>query len=192
MNRKDKLFKIADRQLGYFTSHQAEKCGLSRSNFHLKIQTGEWIKELRGIYRLAHYPVVERSELALWTLWSSNKKGIPQGVWSHETALDIHELGDLMPAKMHMTVPLRFRRRIEIPKCLQLHFADIPRSDIDMSQGYQVTTPLRSLIDVIEEKTVSREQIIIALRSALQRGLVLQKEFLKLQQLLEYKDECNL
>ena len=191
MNKKDELFKIADQQLGYFTTHQAEACGFSRSNFYFKIQKGEWIKELRGIYKLAHYPVVDRSELALWTLWSVNKKGIPQGIWSHETALDIHELGDLMPAKMHMTVPLNFKRRTEIPKCLHLHFANLSKSDIEVRQGYKITTPLRSLIDVIEEKTVSKEQITLALNQALQKGFILQKEIQQLPQFLEYKNECN-
>ena len=191
MEKKDKLFRIADQQLGYFTTRQAETAGFTRSNFYLKIQKGEWIKELRGIYRLARYPVIDRAELALWTLWSCDNKGIPQGVWSHETALDIHELSDLMPAKMHMTVLLNFRRRSEIPKCLHLHFANISKSDIEMRQGYKVTTPLRSLIDVIEEKTVSKEQIILALNQALQKGLILQKEVQQLPQFLEYKNECN-
>ena len=39
-----------------------------------------------------------------------------------KTALDIHELSDVMPAKMHMTVPLNFRRRIETPKVLCLYY----------------------------------------------------------------------
>lgn len=192
MSNKDRLFEVADRQSGYFTSQQAVDCGFSRSNFHFKLQSGEWIKEQRGIYRLARYPVSERPELVLWTLWSRDKRGTPQGVWSHETALDIHELSDVMPAKMHLSVPLRFRRRIEIPKNLWLHFIDLAESDIEIRQGFRVTTPLRTLVDVIDEGTVPQEQVIQAIRDALQKGLISRRDLTLAPQLMRYKNEYNL
>lgn len=176
MGNKDKLFQIADRQQGFFITRQAEECGFSRSNFHLKIQSGEWIKEMRGVYRLAHYPVTERPELVLWILWSCNRKGEPQGIWSHDTALDIYELSDVMPSKMHMSVPSNFRRRSDIPRVLSLHFIDIPQSDTETWQGYRVTKPLRTLIDVINEGKIAQDQIAQALKEALQRGLISRKE----------------
>ena len=192
MSKQDDLFEIADRQRGYFTSQQAEECGFSRSNFHFKLKSGEWLKEQRGIYRLARYPVSERPELVLWTLWSRDKKGTPQGVWSHETALDIHELSDMMPAKMHMSVPMRFRKKIEIPKILHLHFADLTESNIETRQGFKVTAPLQTLIDVINEGTVPQEQIIQAIREALQRGLISRHNLIQIPQLMRYKNEYNL
>ena len=192
MSNQDNLFEIADRQQGYFTSQQAEGCGFSRSNFHFKLQSGEWVKEQRGIYRLARYPISERPELVLWTLWSRDKKGTPQGVWSHETALDIHELSDMMPAKMHMSVPMRFRKRIEIPKILRLHFAELTESNIETRQGFKVTTPLQTLIDVIDEETVPQEHVIQAIREALQRGLISRQNLIQTPQLMRYKNEHNL
>jgi len=187
MNRENKLFEIADRQQGYFTSQQAEECGISRSNFHFRIRSGEWVKCLRGIYRLARYPLTNRSELVLWRLWSRDKKGEPQGVWSHETALDIHELSDVMPSKMHMTVPLRFRKQATIPKHLKLHFKTLAEKDIEVGQGYQVTTPLRTLIDVIEEGVVPEEQIEQAVRDGLKKG-TLSNQDLNHYLLKKYKD----
>ena len=192
MSKKDDLFEIADRQRGYFTSQQAERCGFSRSNFHFKLRSGEWVKEQRGIYRLARYPVSERPELVLWTLWSRDKQGNPQGVWSHQTALDIHELSDMMPAKMHLSVPTRFRRRVEIPQNLCLHFADLIESDIETRQGFKVTTPLRTLIDIIDEGIVPQEQIIQAIREALQRGLIFRGQLTQIPQLMRYKNKDNL
>jgi len=41
----------------------------------------------------------------LWYLWSQNRQEIPKGVYSHNTALSLHELSDLMPSKLHMTAP---------------------------------------------------------------------------------------
>jgi predicted transcriptional regulator of viral defense system len=192
MNKRHKLFEIADRQQGYFTTKQAEECGVPRSHFYRKLQSGEWIKDIRGIYHLAQYPVSNRPELVLWTLWSRDKQGQPQGVWSHETALDIHDLSDVMPSKMHMTVPQGFRRSIEIPKNLKLHFAILSTADIEIRQGYRVTTPLRTLLDIIEAGTVSQEHVGQAIREGLRRGTLSLREVNETAILFRYKRECKI
>jgi predicted transcriptional regulator of viral defense system len=181
MGNQNQLFEIADRQQGFFTAKQAEKCGYTRSNFHLKLASGEWTQEGRGVYRLGRYPITDRPELILWSLWSRNVKDIPQGVWSHETALDIHELSDVMPAKMHMTVPRSFRRRIEVPKLLCLHYAHLQQFEVEDRQGYRVTTPYRTIIDIVEAETVADNFIIQAVNQALKRGLVTTEELQSLQ-----------
>ena len=115
-----------------------------------QVESGEWVKEQqRGIYRLARYPVTDRPELVIWNLWSRDRKGNIQGVWSHETALDIYELSDVMPAKMHQTVSNRFRKGIAIPKVLALHYADLNEEEVRHQQGYRLTTPIRTLIDIV-------------------------------------------
>lgn len=181
MGNQNQLFDLADRQQGFFTAKQAEECSYARSNFHLRLSSGEWTQEGRGIYRLARYPVTDRPELVLWSLWSRNLKDVPQGVWSHETALDIHELSDVMPAKMHMTVPRGFRRRTEIPKVLCLHYANLEQFEIEARQGYRVTTPLRTLRDVFEAETVADNFLVQAANQALERGLVLEEELQSLE-----------
>lgn len=176
MGSQNQLFEIADRQQGFFTAKQAEKCGYNRSNFHLKLDSGEWTQEERGVYRLARYPVTERPELVLWFLWSRNIEDVPQGVWSHEMALDIHELSDVMPSKMHMTVPLDFRRRKEPPKLLRLYRGVLEDSDIEERQGYLVTTPLKTLIDVINNQSISLEQVELGVKQALSQGFISKRE----------------
>lgn len=176
MGSQDQLFEIADRQQGFFTAKQAETCGYHRSNFHLKLNSGEWTQEGRGVYRLARYPVTARPELVLWSLWSRNIEGIPQGVWSHETALDIHELSDVMPSRMHMTVPLDFRRRRPPPKLLHLYRATLDDLEIEEGQGYRVTTPLRTIIDCVTEGNVADNFIAQAVQQGLRRGILLERE----------------
>ncbi len=176
MEKKDLLFEIADRQQGYFTSKQAVECGYYRSHFHRYIDSGEWLKEIRGIYRLARYPVTERPELVIWSLWSQNRKGESQGTWSHETALDIYELSDVMPSKMHLTVPNVFRKGVAIPKVLTLHYADLKKDEMRKQQGYHVTTPIRTLKDVLIEGKLSIELIAQAINDALKLGLISRNE----------------
>ena len=182
MGSQSQLFEIADRQQGFFTAKQAEKCGYKRSNFHLRIASGEWTQQARGIYRLGWYPVTDRPELVLWFLWSKNIEDIPQGVWSHETALDIHELSDVMPSKMHMTIPPSFRRRKALPKLLCLHRGVLKDSDIERRQGYKVTTPLKTIIDCIAEHTIADNFIAQAIHQALERGLVMESELKEFKQ----------
>ncbi len=176
MASKDRLFQIADSQQGYFTSAQATECGYSRTNFHRYIGSGEWIKEQRGIYRLARYPVTSHPDLVLWGLWSRNSTGKIQGVWSHETALELYELSDVMPAKMHMTVPKRFRKWTAIPKHIIFHFAHLSDADVISQQGYLVTTPLKTIIDIVEEGKLSEDLMVQAIQDALQKGLISRKQ----------------
>lgn len=186
MNKENRLLQIAESQQGYFTSKQAASCGFLPANFHRKLQSGRWSKELRGIYRLSNYPLTSRPELALWTLWSADRKGNPQGVWSHETALEIHGLSDVAPAKLHMSVPRNFRKT-EIPNNLCLHFDKIPHSDTEIRQGYYVTTPLKTLTDVIQEEKTQPEQIELAIQESLLKGLVTIQQMEQLQKSTESK-----
>jgi predicted transcriptional regulator of viral defense system len=169
---ESELFEIAESQQGYFTFQQAIAAGFSDKNHAYHVKAGDWVKVFRGIYRLAKYPVGEREELVLWFLWSRNRSNIPQGVYSHYTALDLYELSDNMPSKLHMTVPLRFRRMAKIPEILVLHRVNLQPDEIVMKQGYKVTTPLRTLIDVIEEGLLAEDLLVQAVQDAKKKGLI--------------------
>lgn len=192
MGNKELLFELADRQQGYFTTREAEESGYHRSHFQRYIASGEWRKELRGIYRLVRYPVTDRPELVVWSLWSRDRRGNAQGVWSRETALDIYELSDVMPSKMHMTVPKHFRKGIAIPKVLVLHYADLKEEEIRHQQGYRVTTPIRTLIDIVSDRRLSDELIIQAIRDALKVGLISRHELNAHTELKRFSDDYNL
>jgi predicted transcriptional regulator of viral defense system len=90
----------------------------------------------------------------LWYLWSQNRREISEGIYNHETALSLHELSDIMPSKLHMTVPKNFRRNSTIPQILILHRADVDKSDVQDVSGVRVTRPLRTIIDLLRTKQV--------------------------------------
>lgn len=171
MTKEDKLFEIADRQQGYFTAAQAKECGYYDSHFRRYLSRGEWIRMNRGLYRLSRYPVSDRPDLIEWSLWSRNKQGKIQGVFSHETALDLYELCDIMPAKLHLTVPHHFRKSVSIPSVLKLYYADLEAKDWVEQQGYRITTPIKTLLDLAETRQLSDDLLKQAVIEARKKGI---------------------
>jgi hypothetical protein len=167
-----RLFEAAEAQEGFFTTKQAKAAGFAENTHPYHVQVGNWIREYRGIYRLALFPIAEHPDLVKWALWSRNRNEVTEGVYSHQTALSLYELSDLNPAKLHMTVPTHFRRNSAIPGILVLHFADLADEDVQTAQGFKRTRPLRTILDLIEADTVERAFLRQALRQALDRGLI--------------------
>lgn len=112
----------------------------------------------------------------VWQLWSRNRQDEPQGVFSHATALSLHELSDVMPAKLHMTVPPGFRRMAALPEVLRLHRARRVERDVQTIDGVRVTTPIRTLLDVIAEGAIAQELLAQAVDEALRRGMIRRRQ----------------
>ena len=176
---QNRLFAVAERQQGCFTSGQAVACGYPTSNHGYHVRSGAWSRVGRGIYRLTRFPFSPEDQYVLWSLWSRDRTGKPQGVFSHQTALSIHELSDVMPAKLHLTVPVRFRRRAALPAIICLHKTALPDGEIEARQGYRVVRPLRAIADLLRDGAESRDHLRQALRQGLDRGLITQTELRK-------------
>src|ERR1700693_4382728 len=171
-----RLYEIAEVQNGFFTTKQAKAAGFAENTHPYHVHAGNWFREHRGIYRLASFPRGERPDLMLWSLWARNRGEANQGVYSHQTALSLYDLSDVMPAKLHMTVPRSFRRNSEIPRVLVLQFADVPESDIGVVHGVRVTNPMRTILDRLEGGEVPPATLRQALREGVRRGLIRRSE----------------
>lgn len=167
-----RLFEYAVEQQGFFTTKQAKDAGFAENTHPYHVKAGNWIREHRGIYRLAQFPPADRPDLVLWALWSRNRREEVQGVFSHQTALRLHELSDVNPARIHMTVPETFRKNSEIPRILLLHYRDLADGDVESASGYRFTRPLRTILDVIATGELERSTISQAVRQAFERGLI--------------------
>jgi predicted transcriptional regulator of viral defense system len=166
------LYEIAEPQYGFFTTKQAKDAGYDESKHAYHVRAGNWIREHRGVYRLRNFPSPERPDLMLWFLWSRDRNDVPQGVYSHQTALSLYNLSDINPAKLHMTVPKRFRRNSVIPKALVLHKADLAPADSQDIFGVRATTPLRTISDLTSGGKTDRAILKQAIAESLARGLV--------------------
>ena len=172
----DALFEIAEGQQGYFTAKQATEAGYLLGSQAHHVKAGNWVRVERGIYRLARFPQSADEQLVIYALWTRNRAGEIEGVYSHQTALSVHELSDINPAKLHMTVPPTFRRTAKVPKILVLHRAILAENDVEQRQGFAVTHPLRTIADLASAESVSRDTIAQALAEGRRRGLITERE----------------
>jgi predicted transcriptional regulator of viral defense system len=177
----DTLFQIADTQRGYFTSRQAVEAGVRSTNHAYHVRAGNWLRQWRGVYRLTEYPFHEDEHYALWAVWSMSRKGEMLGVFSHETALSMHELSDVNPARIHMTVPRGFRRHSEIPPVLCLHFSSLRPVDREDRGAYKVTSVARTIADLVRTRTVSTGIIAQAVNEGLQSGKLTRERLARLK-----------
>jgi predicted transcriptional regulator of viral defense system len=129
------------------------------------------------LFRLGRYPEGKDEDLVRLYLWSRDREGEPQAIFSHETALRLHCLSDLMQEKVHLSVPKGFRKRP--PRGVVLHKTDLPEADSEDWDGFRATTPLRTILDVARSCEVSPEHLESAVREAVARGLVRRKRLRK-------------
>jgi predicted transcriptional regulator of viral defense system len=163
------LSNLAHEQGRYFTTKQAIQTGYGYRHLDYHETKGNFERIAHGLYRLPTVPPAEHGDLIRLTLWSRNQKNIPQAVVSHESALVLHELTELLPSRIHLTVPPRFRK--PAPSGCVIHKASLSTDDIEERAGFRVTTPLRTLLDATAGD-VSQEQLEKAVRQALSRGLI--------------------
>lgn len=176
VGRQRDLYQIAEEQGGYFTAKQAARLGYTASKRNYHVGAVNWIREHRGIYRLALFPPPARPDLILWWLWSRGRSDRPQGVFSHRTALALHELTDVNPAKIDLTVPPAFRKGSAIPPVLRLHRASIGTSEIETISGVPVAKPLRTILDLWQEGSLSKSVLREAFEDASRSGRITRSE----------------
>ena len=163
-----RLYSIASAQAGYFTSKQAEEAGYNTRLQHFHRHRRNWDHIEHGVFRLQNFPHSQWEDLARWSLWSRDRKGVIRAVVSHETAATVHELADYLPAKTHLTVPPKFHK-VKVKGCI-LHRAIIDKKETLQQEGFLVTTPYRTLQDLA--RSGDRDQLRLAAEQASQRGLI--------------------
>ncbi len=162
------LYALASAQSGYFTTTQAKEHGVSWRALTHHAAGGRFQRVRRGLYRFRDHPSSPYDDVvAAWLAI-----GADRGIVSHDTALDIYDLTDIIPLSVHLTVP-RALRGLHPPAGVTLHTALVPPPDdeITIREGVRLTTPERTLLDVAEAGTAP-EQVAQGIQTALARGWV--------------------
>ncbi len=175
------LFAIAAGQHGYFTASQARACGFMWDALTYHTQRGRFLRIRRGLYRLRDYPSSPHEEVV--AAWLAVGKEV--AVVSHESALDLLGLSDVIPDAVHLTVPRAKRHLPALPGVI-IHTTTrpLPLSDIAVRDGVRLTAAARTIVDAAEVGTAP-EQIEKAVIQAVERGLT------TMQQLVQHASQRN-
>lgn len=163
----DGLYRIAESQSGYFTAEQALEAGMDRSTLlHHARPGGRYERARRGLYRLRHFPSSPHEHVV--AAWLPLPK---PAVVSHESALELYELSDVIPNAVHITLPRAMRGQRARPG-VRFHTLEHPPGPAETRRvaGVVVTSPERTIVDSLEAGT-QLEQIELAVSQALERSL---------------------
>lgn len=170
------LFDLATEQYGYLTAEQAVELGVGKGRLPEMAARGVVERVDRGLYR---FPAVPRTALDQYmeaVLWPHRA----QGVISHSSALDLHDLCDVNPAHIDLTLPASHRVTRPAPSIYRLHHRDLQAADISRHEGIPVVTPRRAILDGIETH-LGHGLIRQAIDTARRRGMITPTDARKLE-----------
>lgn len=169
---REALVDHASEQGGYFTAEQARAFGFSWALLSHHVRSGRFERVHRGVYRLHEYPTSPREDVV--AAWLTVGKDV--AVVSHESALDILGLSDVIPNAVHLTVP-RTRRHLPAISGVKVHTTARPfeQEDVVVRDGLRVTSAARAIVDTAEAGSPP-DQIETAVAQAIDRGLATESQ----------------
>ncbi len=160
------LLDLAHDQHGYLRAEDVREAGFDPKRLVDYERRGLAERVAYGVYRMQAIPPDELEQYMRAALWPMGA-----GVLSHETALDLHELCDVNPAVIDVTVPRRYRTHRPVPALYRLHPRDMTDEQTGRLRGLPIVTPLRAILDGIETH-VRGELIEQAIQTAEQQSLI--------------------
>lgn len=157
------LQKLAFRQAGYFSAAQALDLRYSYQAQKYHVDRGNWQRIDRGIFRLPDWPADESDNYVRWSVWADGK-----GIISHQSAANVHGLGDFDEGEIHLTLPLPTKSRV---LGAVLHQASLASSDVQRLPGFSVTSPLRTTLD-LAASDVPQESLTTVIRDGISKSML--------------------
>lgn len=162
------LYALVERHAGYLTARAAVAAGISRPTLsHHARPGGRLARVARGVYRLRDFPSSPHEHIVAGWLRTPPSA---DAVISHESALELDDLADVIADAVHVTVP-RARRRKPIEGVV-VHPTTFPVTSTQRREvvGVPVTSVERTIIDLVRAGGVT-EQAEAAVAQAVRRGL---------------------
>ena len=164
----DRLYELAAPQGGYFTAHQAGEAGVSRQTLSYHATAGNSLERVGpGVYRLRRFPEPPHGHvLASWLPLAR-----ADAVVSHESALELLDVADVIADQVHVTLP-RGKRGLAVPPDVRAHYPvrSLSRADRRRVGAVPVTSVERTITDVLRTGGWT-EQIDLAVEHSVRRGL---------------------
>lgn len=166
-DRFAELAELAAEQHGLFTLADAHSVGYAENTVAQMARRGRLERISQGVYRIPFLPPGPLAGYMAASLWPV---GVP-GVLSHATALDLWDVGDVNPAKVHITVPRRHRPQRAVPAVYVIHREDLHDADVDAIEGIAVVTLERAIRECAADH-LGLDLLEQAVRHGRERGLL--------------------
>jgi predicted transcriptional regulator of viral defense system len=171
------LMDVAVGQYGYITAEDAATVGVVADRLRKMAERGTLERVAYGLYRMPAVAATDLDQYMEATLWPRGG-----GVLSHDTALDLHALSDVNPARIHVTVREDLRIRRAVPAAYRLHHRRLGESEVTRHEGIAIVTPARAIRDAIEAH-LGAHLIHQALANSRARGAISKAEEAELRSL---------
>lgn len=163
-------------QWGMVTTQQALRSGVDDVTLHRMKAAGLLEQVRRGVYAATTAEEsAARAEQAAWLAlrpeiagWARPALDPDGGVVSHLSAARLHNLGDLVNARVEITTP---RRRTARDPGVRLVRGELAEADVVVLDGLPVTTPLRTIYDLLGRRT-DAGHVATIIRQAVEAGQV--------------------
>jgi len=169
MNTTDKVFTLLNEQNGYLMTREAKKKGIE--NKVLQRMTDRGLIE-----RVAHGLYVDAKIFPDPFIIAQYR--CPKGVFSHETALFLHDLSDRDPIKITMTIPSGWNTKLLTDDNI-FFFYNNPKKirigicEVETASGMKVKTydSERTLCDCLKNiEKLDRDLVLTALKRYIKDG----------------------
>jgi predicted transcriptional regulator of viral defense system len=166
---RDKLWAVAVDQYGYVSALNARELGIPMVELGKLSARGKLTRVWQGVYRFPELPVSANDHFMEAVLWTRD----PRAVLSHDTALDVHELSDINPDKVHVTIPKRVKklRRQQEPSTLVVHYEDLAPEQVDWWEQIPTVT-VATAIDQCIRTQVRPDLVLQAIDAARRTGRI--------------------
>ena len=130
---------------GYVTPALMAPFGVPAIELRKMAARGALTAAAHGVYRVPSLPHERYYEFILARLWAKGR-----GVVSHDSALLVHELCDINPAKVHITIPRAYRiDKVGVARYV-IHRANLELNDTTRVGAVTLTTIIRTITDSLD------------------------------------------
>ena len=141
----ESILDVAVQNGGYVTPTLMDTRGVPAVELRKMVSRGVLTSAAHGVYRVPSLPIDGYDEFVLARLWAKGR-----GVVSHDSALLVHELCDINPTKVHITVPHDYRIAKAGAERYVIHRADLAPNETTRVGAVTLTTIMRTLTDSVD------------------------------------------
>ncbi|MGC5053593.1 MULTISPECIES: type IV toxin-antitoxin system AbiEi family antitoxin domain-containing protein [Micromonospora] len=162
----EELVDVAVDQHGYVRTRDATARGIDGANLRKMAARGRLEKVGRGLYRVPFLPRDEHDEYAEAVLWAEGR-----GIISHGSALALHQLCDINPSRLHLTVPPTYTPRRTGGELYRVWRRKLDPGEVTAVDGIPVVTAERAVGDGIASG-IDPQMLTQAIATARREGLL--------------------